>query len=106
MASLESPHWEAVPPETRQLLETIGSFTLCRRFYLGGGTALAFRLGHRISRDLDFFSEIDEVGDNTRNKLLPLLQNGFPDLDTITNAPGDLTVHILGRDVGFWSCLT
>lgn len=31
---------------------------LCRHFYLGGGTALAeFYLHHRLSEDLDFFSE-------------------------------------------------
>ncbi|MFH1412551.1 MAG: nucleotidyl transferase AbiEii/AbiGii toxin family protein [bacterium] len=32
--------------------------TICRHFYLTGGTALAeFYLGHRYSEDLDFFSE-------------------------------------------------
>jgi hypothetical protein len=104
MASpLESPHWEALLPETRQLLETVGAFSFCRRFYLGGGTALALRLGHRISRDLDFFSEIDEVGDDTRKEILKHLRDTFPDQRLITNAPGDLTTNILGRDVGFYS---
>jgi len=31
---------------------------ICDNFYLSGGTALAeFYLGHRLSEDLDFFSE-------------------------------------------------
>lgn len=29
--------------------------------YLGGGTALAVRLGHRVSQDLDFFYHGDRV---------------------------------------------
>jgi len=102
-SSLESPHWEALPPETRQLLETVGAFSFSRRFYLGGGTALALRLGHRISRDLDFFSESDEVGDDTRKEILKHLRDTFPDHRIITNAAGDLTANILGRDVGFYS---
>jgi len=31
-SSLESPHWEALPPETRQLLETVGAFSFCHRY--------------------------------------------------------------------------
>lgn len=35
-----------------------GEKTITQNFYLGGGTALAeFYLGHRLSEDLDFFSE-------------------------------------------------
>jgi len=29
-----------------------------RDFYLAGGTALAFQIGHRISTDLDWFSPV------------------------------------------------
>lgn len=60
-------------------------------------------LGHRISHDLDFFSESDEVGDDTRKEILKHLRDTFPDHRIITNAPGDLTTNILGRDVGFYS---
>lgn len=43
----------------RKILEAIGSDKLfCENFYLTGGTALAeFYLRHRLSEDLDFFSE-------------------------------------------------
>ena len=50
-------------PQQRAVLEVIAEeayFT--ERFYLAGGTALAeFYLQHRISEDLDFFSEHQEV---------------------------------------------
>jgi hypothetical protein len=35
-----------------------------RKFFLAGGTALALRLGHRTSRDLDWFST--EAFDNVQ----------------------------------------
>lgn len=45
----------------KQLLEVIGrDKNLCKFFYLSGGTALAeFYLQHRLSEDLDFFSEME-----------------------------------------------
>lgn len=103
MATLETPHWESTPPETRRLLEAIGAFPFCRRFYLGGGTALALRLGHRISRDLDFFSETDEVGETMRGEILSNLRQSFSEIEILTNAPGDLTVSVMSRDIGFYS---
>ena len=43
----------------RKLLKIIGNNkNICQYFYLTGGTALAeFYLHHRLSEDLDFFSE-------------------------------------------------
>ena len=102
VAALESPHWESTPPETRRLLETIGGFSFCRRFYLGGGTALALRLGHRLSRDLDFFSETEDVGEVMRAEILDNLRRSFPEIEIITDTLGDLTVSVMGRDVGFY----
>jgi hypothetical protein len=59
MATLATPHWEPVTPEARDLLSLLGQLALLRSFYLGGGTALALRLGHRISQDLDLFANIE-----------------------------------------------
>lgn len=45
-------------PGQKQLLEAFARSPLTSGFYLTGGTALAaFHLGHRLSDDLDFFSE-------------------------------------------------
>jgi hypothetical protein len=47
-------------PGQRQLLEAFSRSPLAGSFYLTGGTALAaFHLGHRVSDDLDFFTERD-----------------------------------------------
>lgn len=50
-------------PYQRKILETISEERyFSQRFYLAGGTALAeFYLKHRISEDLDFFSEKHEI---------------------------------------------
>jgi hypothetical protein len=38
-------------------LAALAATPIAARFYLAGGTALALQLGHRVSEDLDFFSE-------------------------------------------------
>ncbi len=48
-------HEQAVPRDTLELLKRVGAPLRDAGFYLAGGTALALRLGHRISVDLDFF---------------------------------------------------
>lgn len=46
----------AVEPNTLELLETICTISSLNDFALGGGTNLALRLAHRLSIDLDFFT--------------------------------------------------
>ena len=48
-------HTETLSENTRIVLGKIAS--VARPFYLAGGTALALQFGHRISVDLDFFSQ-------------------------------------------------
>ena len=103
MAALESPHWEAVPTGVRELLPIIAALPFSSRFYLGGGTALALRLGHRLSHDLDFFSETDRVGDATRSEIREHLRASFSEVAIVTDTLGDLTVTIADRHVGFYS---
>lgn len=50
---------EAVPDALTRNLETLGKEKTIGQFYLAGGTALALQLGHRLSYDLDFFTEQD-----------------------------------------------
>ncbi len=47
----------AVNKETLELLRELSSLDEVNSFALAGGTALALHLGHRISVDLDFFSD-------------------------------------------------
>ena len=60
------PHWEAIPLLLRDLLAEIGQMPFASRFYLAGGSALTLRLGQRVSVDLDFLSDVDEMGDDSR----------------------------------------
>jgi hypothetical protein len=69
MAPLVTPHWEAVTPQARDLLIVLGQMPLLRPFYLAGGTALALRLGHRVSQDLDLFANIEVLDDDLRYKI-------------------------------------
>lgn len=54
-------HTNVVPSHTLELLKAVSAPLADSGFYLAGGTALALRLGHRVSVDLDFFaaSEFD-----------------------------------------------
>ena len=47
-------------------------------FYLAGGTALALRLGHRVSLDLDLFSARNKLGAKERRTLLDALKASGP----------------------------
>ena len=49
-------HEEAIPARTLDLLRQMMAFAPCASFALGGGTALALRIGHRLSVDLDLFT--------------------------------------------------
>lgn len=48
---------QSVYPATLELLKQLMAFESLAKFNLVGGTALALQFGHRISVDLDFFSE-------------------------------------------------
>lgn len=47
---------ESLPQTTRRYLDLLAQKGISRSFYLGGGTAVALHLGHRVSVDLDFFT--------------------------------------------------
>lgn len=51
---------EVLSPEGARALRTIGPACEALGFYLAGGTAVALRLGHRRSVDLDWFSGHDD----------------------------------------------
>lgn len=47
---------KVLPRTQKKLLNEIAAFASERGFYLGGGTAVALHLGHRISVDFDWFT--------------------------------------------------
>ena len=51
-------HPECLEAEQRTVLGQLGTHMTRREFYLAGGTAVALRLGHRRSLDLDWFTGV------------------------------------------------
>ncbi|MFA6295069.1 MAG: nucleotidyl transferase AbiEii/AbiGii toxin family protein [Candidatus Paceibacterota bacterium] len=50
-------HEETLAKSTKVLLDKLSKVSWLSDFYLAGGTGLALQIGHRISVDLDFFTE-------------------------------------------------
>src|SRR3990167_1556964 len=50
-------------PDTVRAIKLVSDVPIVKQAYLAGGTALALRLGHRISVDLDFFTQ-EELEEN------------------------------------------
>ncbi len=53
---MTSLHFETLTPESQELFPKFAPFK--DDFYLAGGTALALQIGHRVSVDFDFFSDV------------------------------------------------
>lgn len=69
-----TPHLDALPAAQRQIWPSLGP-TAALGYVLYGGTALALRVGHRPSKDFDFFNDrpLDRLA---LSQALPLLQTG------------------------------
>lgn len=50
---------KAVAPKTLELLKKLMALPELYDFFLVGGTALALQIGHRISLDIDLFTQKD-----------------------------------------------
>jgi predicted nucleotidyltransferase component of viral defense system len=100
MAILSPVHWQAITPAMHELLRFIGQCPFAERFYLAGGTALALRLGHRRSIDLDFFSATDPVARSTRQEIIEAL---LPlDLQVLEDVDGNLLTQVSAMHAGFF----
>ena len=78
------PKLEILPATQRLLWDELGSTP--RDFVLYGGTALALRLGHRVSEDFDFFSS-QSFGADALMRRIPYLKGARVDQfqpDTLT----------------------
>ena len=100
MALLEPVHWPVITPAMRDLLYFIGRQPFAGRFYLAGGTALALRLGHRLSVDLDFFSATDELTRPSRQEIITALAPYQPQV--IEDVDGNLLLEVAGLHLGFF----
>jgi hypothetical protein len=87
-----------LPANARQLLAQLSQQPLVRPFYLAGGSAAALHLGHRISVDLDFFTQQDHY------EAEPLIQNlqAIAHLDIQQQSRGTLVGRLGGVRVSFF----
>jgi hypothetical protein len=70
----------------------------CNAFYLVGGTAIAFHLGHRVSRDLDLFSRGRNVDlDSMRGSLVERM----PGVEVIAMSEVTLQIRLEATPVDF-----
>jgi hypothetical protein len=88
-------HWEALEPEAREAFMTVSRALAGRDCYLAGGTALALMEGHRVSVDLDVFTE--RMPD--AEQVLDRLRGQVPQLAVTSLEAGTLYVDVHGVQV-------
>jgi len=102
MATLTALHWEAITPKTQQLLAVLGQLPMLSPFYLAGGTALALRLGNRISQDLDLFADIETLEEDRRRSIIAALQPTHS-ISVLQDSPLGLVMEVDGLAVSLFS---
>jgi Nucleotidyl transferase AbiEii toxin, Type IV TA system len=91
---------DVLPAVQRDVLAAIGSRATRAGFYLGGGTAIAIRLGHRQSVDFDWFTPSaleDPMG------FAGALRAEGVAIETTSTAPGTLHARVQGVRCSFLS---
>jgi hypothetical protein len=91
-----------VTPKARKLLIVLGQMPLLRPFYLAGGTALALRLGHRVSQDLDLFANIEILDDDLRYRIAQEL-NQDHEVAPLQDSVLGLVLQVDGQPVSLFS---
>lgn len=82
-------HYDVLNSQRFKILKELQTFI--NRFYLAGGTGLALQLGHRVSDDFDFFTNISFNNEQLNSELLKLFPNH--------------TISILQNEENTYTCL-
>lgn len=90
-------HQNAVAPATLELLKSISALNQLNSFGLGGGTNLALRFGHRLSIDLDFFTNTSF----DTSFLFQLLIKEFPSAELLFEKNHTIMLNINNTKVDF-----
>lgn len=90
-------HLDVLSAGARATLERVAEVTRSHGFYLAGGTAIALRLGHRRSLDLDWF-RADTFDPTT---LLEALRALDATVEEVALAKGTLHARIAGTATSF-----
>lgn len=95
--ALTNPHWGSLTPATLDAFRLANQLECIQDFYLAGGTGLALHFGHRLSIDLDFFSENKHAVDQQQRSVL---RATFDDPSLEITYDKDSTFVALWRGVG------
>ena len=94
---LPHPHWEAVTPATQEAFAKVSNLACIQRYYLAGGTGLALHFGHRVSVDLDLFSDqAGAVGPDERASMREMLDDPTLSITYDQDATFGATWHGVG----------
>lgn len=94
-------HKQTVEPGTLEILKDLMRIPALDAFVLGGGTALALQIGHRISVDLDMFCPADFPVET----ILHELRVRKPAIEVVTKSEGTLLTRIDGVRSDFFRYL-
>lgn len=90
-------HENVLNEEARKNIKILSSNSFLKDFYLAGGTGCALQLGHRLSNDFDFFSDVhfsaSEVIKNIKRK---------GDFITDYSDTGTVTGRFFGTKISFF----
>ncbi len=90
-------------PAGQAVLARLGPSGAGNGFCLAGGTALALRLGHRVSVDFDLFSADNPLQQGERDAILEQLGSAFDEVRSIEARDGTLIARCDGVDVSFFA---
>jgi hypothetical protein len=89
-------HLEVLPPGWIDAARDLRARRVLDGFYLAGGTGMALQQGHRLSVDLDLFSQSDFASGTLRDQM-----RGLDGLRNLELAPGTLHLELRGVKVSF-----
>lgn len=98
--SVFQPCWDAITPACRAALQVLQKQSFIKQFYLAGGTALALQIGHRISRDLDWFSASVQLNKRDRDRIRRALAR-YSDFAVTGEQDTIMFTHLKGAEVSF-----
>ncbi len=101
MGTANSPsfHEDALSASVRSVLRAVAPLASRQGFYLAGGTAVALHLGHRRSRDLDWFREAPLT---QPLQLAEMLREHCSEVEVTHVEQGTLLVRVSGVRVSFF----
>ena len=93
-------HYETISPDCRELLTQLMRMPELKRFRLVGGTALSLQYGHRVSVDIDLFTDKTFDEDGLERTLLALHPTSFSKERTTSTG---FSCYVAGVKIDFYN---